>query len=630
MDTITANGGENPEVVIRAEGLGKVYRLYSRPQDRLKELVFRRHTLGQDFWAVRDLDLEIRRGETVGIIGRNGSGKSTLLQMVCGTLQPSAGALEVHGRVAALLELGAGFNPEFTGRENVHLSASVLGLSEAQIAERFPLIEAFAEIGGFIDQPVRQYSSGMYARLAFAVCAHVDADILVVDEILAVGDTGFQQRCMRFLNGFRARGTLLFVSHDEGAVMALCDRAVWLDRGVPRAIGPSKDVCQEYRSFQAGNHDPDGVFQTGGATAASAATTDIEAPALKPFDFDFDHDWVRAEKPMIERAVIAGADGQTIDFAEGGAEIAVQIDLIAARELRGPVVAFVLRNRLGQVILRDDTAATKAPERIPVGRRFHATFRFCLPNLPSGDYLIEPLLFEEGHAAPIDRLMDALFLHVDSHPYLGGLANAPMLRKRLVAAEGSVPRVLVSTDFPARVISDERWRDRNPMEISPFNPDGPWFGHGGAKVVDCGFFGPDGKRLAQIQGGSRVELVVRTLAERRLPQPIVGFVLRNSLGQNIFGDNSFIGAPETDRLIEKGGAVTGYFDFQMPFLPVGIYSIVPSIADGTQLNHVPLHWIEEATRIRITASPIDRTIVGVPMIEVGLELTPLDANHHAA
>ena len=244
----------------------------------------------------------------------------------------------------------------------------------------------------------------MYARLAFAVCAHVDADILIVDEILSVGDIAFQQKCMRFLNRFRARGTLLFVSHDEGAVMALCDRAVWLDHGVARAIGPSKDVCREYRAVMAGNNNSSGVFQTGGAIASPTAITEVVAPALKPFDFDLDHSWVRTGSPMIERAVVAGPDGQTIDFAEGGAEVAVHIDLIAARELRGPVVAFVLRNRLGQVILRDDTAqATDPPERIAPGRRFHATFRFYLPNLPSGDYLIEPLLFEDGHTAPIDR-----------------------------------------------------------------------------------------------------------------------------------------------------------------------------------------------------------------------------------
>jgi len=170
------------------------------------------------------VNLSVGRGETVGIIGRNGSGKSTLLQMICGTLRPSAGNVNVRGRIAAMLELGSGFNPQFTGRENVRLGASVLGLTASEIEARFESIAAFADIGAFMDQPMKNYSSGMHARLAFAVCANVDADILVVDEILSVGDAAFQQKCMRYLNRFRLHGTLLFVSHDSGAVVKLCDQ----------------------------------------------------------------------------------------------------------------------------------------------------------------------------------------------------------------------------------------------------------------------------------------------------------------------------------------------------------------------------------------------------------------------
>ena len=188
-------------------------------------------TFFREFWALKDVSFEVKRGETVGIIGRNGSGKSTLLQIICGTLSPTGGQVETHGRVAALLELGSGFNPEFTGRENVYMNGSVIGLSRDEIDTLFDDIVAFADIGEFIDQPVKTYSSGMYVRLAFAVIAHVNADTLVIDEALAVGDVFFVQKCMRFLRKFMDEGTIIFVSHDTGAVVNLCNRAFMLNKG---------------------------------------------------------------------------------------------------------------------------------------------------------------------------------------------------------------------------------------------------------------------------------------------------------------------------------------------------------------------------------------------------------------
>src|SRR5262245_6270990 len=225
------------ELVIGAHGVGKAYNIYRRPEDRLKQMFFRRRRYYEEYWALRDVSLDVRRGETLGIVGRNGSGKSTFLQIACGTLEPTSGHIETRGRIAALLELGAGFNPEFTGRENVYLSASILGLTPAQVYERYPAIVDFAGIGDFLEQPIKTYSSGMQARLAFAVAAHVDADILIVDEVLAVGDAAFAQKCMRFIRRFKDRGTLLFVSHDVSAVVGLCDRAVWLDGGMVRDVG---------------------------------------------------------------------------------------------------------------------------------------------------------------------------------------------------------------------------------------------------------------------------------------------------------------------------------------------------------------------------------------------------------
>ena len=220
---------EDPETVIEVQDAGKCYLIYERPQDRLKQMLWCGHRrYYREFRALHEVSFSVRRGETVGVIGRNGSGKSTLLKLLCGTLKPTTGTLSVQGRIAALLELGTGFNPEFTGRENVYLNAAILGLSDAEIEQYLPEILAFADIGEFIDQPVKTYSSGMAVRLAFAVVAHVRADILVIDEALAVGDVFFVQKCMRFLRKFQKQGTLFFVSHDTGAVINLCDRVLWL------------------------------------------------------------------------------------------------------------------------------------------------------------------------------------------------------------------------------------------------------------------------------------------------------------------------------------------------------------------------------------------------------------------
>ena len=236
------------DIAIRVDGLSKCYHVYERPQDRLKQsLWLGRKQFYREFWALRDVSFEIKRGETFGIIGRNGSGKSTLLQMIAGTLSPTAGTVQVNGRVAALLELGSGFNPDFTGRENVFMNGAILGLSEAEIARRFDEIAAFADIGDFIEQPVKTYSSGMMVRLAFAVSVCVEPDILIVDEALAVGDMAFQFKCMDRLDKLTQSGTtLLFVSHDIGAVKAFCQQALYLHTGTIKAAGSASDMTELY------------------------------------------------------------------------------------------------------------------------------------------------------------------------------------------------------------------------------------------------------------------------------------------------------------------------------------------------------------------------------------------------
>ena len=239
------------DAIIEVRGLSKLFPIYDKPHHRLMQMVFGgERRWYREFCALREIDFTIQRGETVGIVGRNGSGKSTLLQIICGTLAPSAGEVYVHGRVAALLELGAGFNPEFTGRENVYLNGTVLGLTRSQVEERLERILAFAEIGEFIDRPVKTYSSGMYIRLAFAVAIHVEPDLLVVDEALSVGDEAFQRKCFARIERLREQGcTVLFVSHAAGTVVELCDRAILLDRGELLADGIPKAVISRYQKM---------------------------------------------------------------------------------------------------------------------------------------------------------------------------------------------------------------------------------------------------------------------------------------------------------------------------------------------------------------------------------------------
>lgn len=244
------------DIAIKVENLSKCYQIYEQPRDRLKQFVMPRLQRGlgkqpkqyyREFWALKDVSFEVKKGETVGIIGRNGSGKSTLLQMICGTLSPTSGTINANGRIAALLELGAGFNSEFTGRENVYLNGALLGLSRSDVEERFDAIIAFADIGSFIDQPVKTYSSGMYVRLAFSIQANVDPEILIVDEALAVGDAYFVHRCMLRFNELQRSGTtILFVSHDANAVRNLCARAVWLVDGKIMEVGDSVKVADGY------------------------------------------------------------------------------------------------------------------------------------------------------------------------------------------------------------------------------------------------------------------------------------------------------------------------------------------------------------------------------------------------
>jgi lipopolysaccharide transport system ATP-binding protein len=260
------------DAAIRCRGLGKAYQLYARRTDQVKQMLLGNfHRFYLEYWVLRDIDLEVRRGESVGIIGRNGAGKTTLLRLLCGISQPTCGELKVAGRVAPILALGAAFDWEMTGRQNVLIGSAVLGLRRSEILRRMPSIAEFAAIGPFIDQPVRLYSAGMRSRLAFAICVHAEADILIVDEALAVGDAAFRGKCLAFMESFRRRGTLIVVTHDMGQIKALCDRVIWVDDGGIRASGGVAEVLRLYDDATEAEED-DGIrFRL--ADAARAASS---------------------------------------------------------------------------------------------------------------------------------------------------------------------------------------------------------------------------------------------------------------------------------------------------------------------------------------------------------------------
>ncbi|CAN5349318.1 ABC transporter ATP-binding protein [soil metagenome] len=443
------------DLAIDVANLGKCYRTYERPIDRLRQFVLPkpRSLLGlpaqhyfQEFWALDDVSLQVRRGETVGIVGRNGSGKSTLLQIICGTLMPTVGTVETRGRVAALLELGAGFNPEFSGRDNVYMNASLLGLSQAQTDARFDAIAAFADIGTHIEQPVKTYSSGMYVRLAFAVIAHVDADILIVDEALSVGDAVFTQKCMRFIRDFQQRGTLLFVSHDMGSVQNLCERSIWLGKGRVIASGPSKQVVASYlrqtlQEVYGGEvrldplAEPEAAAEAEGVTAGGGSSTDVppvidyaSRVSVDPASVADATGWKTGAGEILS-IEIQGLGGVQATLFEGGEQARLVIRALARQDFDRPILGFILKDRLGQDLFGENTLPLTAfsPRRVRAGETFHAAFEFRMPMLPNGSYTLMASLADGDLYDNVQHhyMHDALVLHVASSKIRWGLVGIP-------------------------------------------------------------------------------------------------------------------------------------------------------------------------------------------------------------
>ena len=390
--------------------MGKVYQIYDRPEDRLKFSIISRlrglaglqsKSYYRKFWALRNVSLKVKKGETFGIIGCNGSGKSTLLQIICGTLPPTHGKVDISGRVAALLELGSGFNPEFTGRENVYLYASILGLTKEEINARYNDILLFADIGSFIDQPVKTYSSGMVVRLAFAVVAHVDADILVIDEALSVGDVFFTQKCMRFLRDFKKTKTLIFVSHDTGAVLNLCDRAILLKDGAIKFQGNSKEVVEKYlQKDQSEIKDSNSNYQKNNRKKVDMRLKFINQTSLRN-DIELFYCAPKADSFGLGGATIKNVEFLTSDdnlltWIVGGETVKLEIHCLIKDELLSPIIGFQVKDRLGQVIFGDNTFLSyiNNPVSAYSNQNLTASFEFIMPILPMGNYTVSVAIAE--------------------------------------------------------------------------------------------------------------------------------------------------------------------------------------------------------------------------------------------
>ncbi len=395
--------------MLQVQNVSKLYRLYRRPVDRLLEILpFTKNYSPKEFWALRDVSLGVERGEVLGIVGPNGSGKSTLLQVVSGILEPTRGRVITQGRIAALLELGAGFNPEFTGRENVFLNGEILGISRRDMERVFPEIERFAEIGTYIERPVKEYSSGMYVRLAFATAIHVDPEILIVDEALAVGDAIFANRCIKKFEELKKRGvTVLFVSHDLGLVKRLSDRAALMLDGRVAAYGSPSEVVNRYVGvvLERQEHES-GRPETTRAGGAGIAQKNRHGDGAS----------------RVTSVEILDADGAPTRNLQPGEPVTIRVAARAEVALEDPVVGVLIRNRLGIDVFGTNTRIEGVDfGRVAAGENFEVEFTFdCL--LTRQDYtLTVATQYREGYSQ--DWLDDVISFTVTDARDVAGLAN---------------------------------------------------------------------------------------------------------------------------------------------------------------------------------------------------------------
>jgi lipopolysaccharide transport system ATP-binding protein len=441
------------ENVIQVQGVSKRYEIYAKPHDRLKQMVMSgvRGLAGLDhakyfkeFWALQDVSFHVRKGECVGLIGRNGSGKSTILQIIAGTVAPTSGHAQVHGRVAALLELGSGFNPEFTGLENIYLNASLLGLNRDEVDAKLDDILGFADIGEFVEQPVKTYSSGMAVRLAFAVQAQIDPEVLIVDEALAVGDARFQAKCFARLKALRDQGTsILLVTHSTEQVVTHCDRAILLDRGSKLDDGPPRPVVNKYLDLLYGRSK-----HSGQSTAnPSAGTDDTPArvderlvewdPAFatreqslfesRPAYNPYEHRWGDGRAQFVDFAVFSGSTPFPASVTVGG-EISLYVRYRYSADVVRPILGFTLKTKEGLTVYGTNTEIAPELDCVPdgaAGREGIACFSVRL-NCAAGDYFLSIGIASRevsGDVVPHDRRYDAIHVNVAADRNFFGITD---------------------------------------------------------------------------------------------------------------------------------------------------------------------------------------------------------------
>lgn len=373
------------DLAVEAVNLTKIYKLYEKPINRFRESIsLTGKSYHSDFYALKDINFEINKGDSFGIIGKNGSGKSTLLKIITGVLTPSSGKINVNGRVAALLELGAGFNPELSGLENIYFNGTLSGATRSEMDDKLEEIISFADIGTFINQPVKVYSSGMFARLAFAVAVNINPDILIVDEALSVGDIRFQQKCLRKMKSFQESGkTILFVSHDTSVVENLCNKALWLETGIINAIGSSTEVCKKYFSHMATDENIPGnkVIKT---------TENINSDTNKWFNFKncetFGDGGAEITSACIKNIPCNGNNC----LALGGELITLSLKIVTSEIIENPIIGWILKDRLGNQIIGANsfTYGAKLP-KFYAENTYIIKMQFELPYLLTGDYSLD-------------------------------------------------------------------------------------------------------------------------------------------------------------------------------------------------------------------------------------------------
>lgn len=420
------------ENVIEIRDLSKCYQLYERPIDRLRQMFVRgQKKLYREHWAVKNANLNIRRGETIGFIGRNGSGKSTILQMICGTLNQTSGSIKVNGKVAALLELGAGFNPEFSGKENIYTAGALYGLSGQEIDKRYEAICEFAGIGDFVDQPVSTYSSGMFVRLAFSLIAHVDADILVIDEALSVGDAVFGQKCVRFLAKFRETGTLVFVSHDSTSILNLCDRCVWVDRGSIVMQGVASEVLKAYHAnnlIEVGSQIRKENNDLSSAVSSNKESIKLDWKSMNQISgFDPNTKSIGEGKARIIGAGFVDSEGASLAILSGGTEVEFISVVEFIEDIDSVLVGFSVKNKRGQIIFEENISEF-FKDQLPSAMRgdvLKFCFKFRLPLLMSGDYVVDLAVAQGNQDSHIQQqwIYDAIQVTIHTEiPVYGVLA----------------------------------------------------------------------------------------------------------------------------------------------------------------------------------------------------------------